>query len=1637
MSELAVLIQRQLPIGSRVKFLLTNGQEVSGMLMEIGLQHVTIEKGVGRPATVLVNMIGGWEVLDEEPTAAQDDLKLPQGGQENHLGARPLLSQSGSSHVQVQTQVPATGGDNAVVDPQILRRLYEIEARFDTKTQASSIDVWPPDLNISLEELRGSVKKDASAEWGRIKNKYEYAAKMNELNGKYGRIQPIVSTTQLLVEAVPTSAGLKRHLGYFLLLGGNIQEALKSYREASVISRAARDWYNVAALAIKNGNAALTCYSLDQVFQYLSPAENQDAWYTYIGLLRRSGEYPLLSNVSDTPIRQLSSADEQLLLEACIYLLKKTQQEATSQNCIQSWLKGTPARVVTQEALRRLPGQISTAYQQVAEDVKAARLAAGEVRAAMAEMQAAVANTEMISANGKSSGDIVFRAQASGGGKQLQGFIYTYKIGRNYGFLYGSDEGNYFFHRSAVIDEDLLERLDALEEINLKGTDQIPVTFESAQGPRGSIAVGVSLYRSIEETFALAHTYANEGEYPKAISQIRQVLAQDLQYPGAQEALAKWREYARFAVIPRGSNPYAHAKRVLLIEKDLERATELFYRAISENDSTESAIKDLAALLVRREKGQEAINVLLQYRPKVTDQQSLDNLLITVYQKVGQYQQAIKLLESHVASATNKEKKGQLLWQIANCWLKLEEFVRAEQVFREIVDLGLGSKTGAAQKNIAFCLIKQERYTEAEQVLNMILNSSPDAQAAELLEAVAQAKATGESARVDEILTESTFSDFSGEMTGFTRFFLDGCRFEGVNPVRVQEKSLDRSDVWKLEEVATRLGTRSPRDRAEYYLSAAKIISLLEKWDDPNLLYKYLCRSFASRGDAAVLESRPLDTARTWYCEALSVYDGDRSRSRDEQDAVNALVRYLYSTLGIGSIPIDPNIPPIDESLETIFRLHPQREKVFDAMAYLILRSRYAAHRLLSRLYAKISFQAMTFEYLKSKGVAVPARTLVQEDFVHLWNQLLRKTFDDTRMVSTELRLIAKVEMSVASLERSIERVRLVDEHLLFDLDRQRMGQLLKILETGLDLCKQFAFEEQERFCTQIGTRCQDLLREIEASPTKLSIEELYPIVESIQHKTKERIEEMYASSVPQLTLRLPEGLESYAPLAGDTGLRIEVQMVVANRMGCSPAESVELVAQEDADFYVVSSQDMRLDGSLRGGEQKILRIPLQVSEQVLRSEAFSLPVYAQYRTRSGETVNTAVENFSIRLYEARQFEEVENLYAAYAKGSVVGREMFYGRSELISNIANAIREAGTQSKSFVIFGQKRAGKSSILVHLREELSKDGNVLTLFLGDIGALLDEHSTVPLLYQILWSILNKLKNAVEDEQEKGRDVLTLSFPTYREFCEHPSPLILFNEQFYAFKRSAAKLEGWRDVRVVLLVDEFSYIYGQIVNGGISANFMKNWKALLNENFFSAVLVGQDVMAKFKQLFPNEFGTTQDVRISYLNYEDAVRLIDEPMRIGGKQGESRYREKAIERIVDLTAGNPFYIQILCNRLVEYMNRRHAKLVTEADVERIKNELVRGSASLDEDDFDNLLSSGDTSVDAISKRDAMKVLGLIVANSRTGPCSRNSIVCETQTPVDDILDDLVKRDVVECEHGQYYRVRVGLFKEWLSARQ
>jgi tetratricopeptide (TPR) repeat protein len=1082
---------------------------------------------------------------------------------------------------------------------------------------------------------------------------------------------------------------------------------------------------------------------------------------------------------------------------------------------------------------------------------------------------------------------------------------------------------------------------------------------------------------------------------------------------------------------------YDLAKRAHL-EKDFQRAEQLYLEAIRNGDRVESAIKDCASLYAQQGRHADAADFLIKHRKLILDQRSVDNMLIGFLPAAGRYEEAVKLLHERLERA-GRLQQAEILCQIAFCWQKAERYDRAIAEWQRVARFRTGDTT--VLRNLAFCRLKTGAFDEAERILKRVITDAPgDQKAQELLTAISEARTTGRWDEVDRIGTNAGLTDFfMGDVSGFAQFFLDNCEFQGVAPEKVQRGEWHSQDVWTLAALADKLGPKRAEDRAGYYLSAAKVALLLQ--DDREEFFCYLCRCFGSKGDAVILEGRNLDVAREFYCEVLSVFEGIGRKENIKdgvsyvsvQDAETACVRFLFSCLGRDSIPLPPDMCSISRGVGTVLAKHPDPEKVFDALLHLSVRSNYMTRKILSELWTTRKFMVMAHKYLASQGLNTSSPIREWDAFTALWDQLRRNRVSEMRSWSGLCSAFRVVQLDDAWLENAMDRLRELQARVYYDLDRVRLGHLADLFREAADLCRQDTFEERERLCIQIEGSATRLIEEIHRDPTRFSIEDIVPVVEGMRKSSQDRLLELYERSKPEVTLRL--SFEQYAP---DANKQICVQVVVSNAPGNAPAESLELVACADEGRAFESGPAVRIAGSLRGGDSRTVQIPLKLSDSAIDSQAFSAPISARYSTRTKEIITTGPHSFSIRLYSQDEFEDIENPYASWAEGGPVwDPAMFFGREELIKNITSAMQKFDSGAKRFVIYGQKRTGKSSILYHIKRRLEADGAIVVIDLGNIGALLDGHSEVPLYHRLLWSLLSGLRDAVEDNWDDGDLLQGMALPSDKDFFSHQAPALLFSDTLKRCRRVLDKAERGGRIRLAVLIDEFSYIHGQIVAGNLSGDFMKSWKALMERDFFSVVLAGQDVMPRFKQEFGNEFGIFQDERVSYLQREEAEKLIVDPIRIGGRSGESRYREQAVQRILELTAGSPFYIQILCNRLVEYMNRKRAALVTDADVEHVKDELVKGVNCLGLDKFENLVNSGDTSSDAIPDEDALSVLTHL-AHQGAGAFRGGGGPSELQgRDVSRILDDLVNREVLRRERNGEYTIRVGLFREWLVANR
>jgi hypothetical protein len=464
---------------------------------------------------------------------------------------------------------------------------------------------------------------------------------------------------------------------------------------------------------------------------------------------------------------------------------------------------------------------------------------------------------------------------------------------------------------------------------------------------------------------------------------------------------------------------------------------------------------------------------------------------------------------------------------------------------------------------------------------------------------------------------------------------------------------------------------------------------------------------------------------------------------------------------------------------------------------------------------------------------------------------------------------------------------------------------------------------------------------------------------------------------------------------------------------GDAPVESVQLLLQHTPDLRTYGQ--MGFLQALRPGETRELVQRVKVSDLALGVGEATMSLSLRFRRASGQIAESPARTVVAALEPGRRFVSVTNPYSRYSGGTPVEEQkMFFGRREILERIYSEVT-SGPLGQCFVLYGQKRSGKSSVLRQLAKRLRPPNLAIYLSLGTIDTAKAERSFVQACIDSLYERL------VHDFDMT--DIMEQHWP--RESQIESSPIESFRRSVRASTRLLEARKGWHDVRPIFLIDEFTYVYEYIREGLLTPAFMRQWKSLLESRTFDAVLVGQDTMPRFKEAYPNEFGVTHDERISYLSEAEARALAEDPIMMSS---ESRYKGASLDRLISLTAGSAFYLQIFCDRLVQHLNRNRLAFITESVIGDVLEQLTMGPAALPMDKFDPLITAAGESVALAPKEKYLALLTRVALN----PSVTSQEVGAEYAP---LVRDLYAREVLERDASGRLRIRVGLFAEWLRA--
>lgn len=452
----------------------------------------------------------------------------------------------------------------------------------------------------------------------------------------------------------------------------------------------------------------------------------------------------------------------------------------------------------------------------------------------------------------------------------------------------------------------------------------------------------------------------------------------------------------------------------------------------------------------------------------------------------------------------------------------------------------------------------------------------------------------------------------------------------------------------------------------------------------------------------------------------------------------------------------------------------------------------------------------------------------------------------------------------------------------------------------------------------------------------------------------------------------------------------------------------------------------------IQGGKTSPIELPLKRNQLILLENSHELLVDIHYMYLHKNIYQEALTKLTISFSPIKENKPaLINPYSAYVKGGpVIGNNMFFGREKLLDEVISYVKgdkRNDVSGQICILYGQQRCGKSSILTHIKQELQKNReHYLVAYIGNIASI--EPSESDLLGEIAFSLLEDL-DSQEMSSTDSSELEKLADEIYDS--EKPRRAItVFMKHIQHFIPAHKKL--------VLLIDEFTYLYAWITAGSIRKDFIRFWKAFIQNNDITSIIIGQDFLPDFISDYKNEFGTSKIIRVSYLDKESATDLIRVPFI--RSNGFDPFTQDAIDKIIELTAGSAFYIMIICNAIVSYIDKNDIRTIDSDTIIKIVNEDLLYESSnhrIDMDIFDPLIYDGYYSEYV---NDNVIILRFLSTIDKDGWGSLSQLIqsCDF-IGIQDIqqkIERLEKREVISIKEGKYVYLRVKLFKLFLTRK-
>jgi ligand-binding sensor domain-containing protein/AAA+ ATPase superfamily predicted ATPase len=401
---------------------------------------------------------------------------------------------------------------------------------------------------------------------------------------------------------------------------------------------------------------------------------------------------------------------------------------------------------------------------------------------------------------------------------------------------------------------------------------------------------------------------------------------------------------------------------------------------------------------------------------------------------------------------------------------------------------------------------------------------------------------------------------------------------------------------------------------------------------------------------------------------------------------------------------------------------------------------------------------------------------------------------------------------------------------------------------------------------------------------------------------------------------------------------------------------------------------------------------------------------------------------------ELRTFVPIEP--NPYIVGNPIRTEqMFYGREDDFRYVRTKL-EGVSQGVVIVFCGERRVGKSSILYQvLNGRLGERFIPVFVDIQELVIASDSEFFARVSRRIAEAVNRANSRAAITTRAAAIGALTGGGPTAAaapttdsvvsvpQFDgRNPYPL------FVDFLDEVLAAIG--DRALLILMDEYELIESKVDEGKLSQELFTFLAGLMdNKERLALIFTGSRRLEERDKKYWRELLRRSLFRkVGFLSDKDTLRLITEPV-----SGRVVYGRGVIDVIYRLTAGQPFYTQMICQNIVDYLNEHEQNWVTVADLKHVIADIIDNPLpqmiytwdALSDDEKLALSLLAEILPDGTANAPAREIRASVRANEYPVNLSENTIRLT--------LEEMFRRELLEKDSTDGFRFKIDLFRLWI----